>query len=109
MVDHDSMVPNLQFVGAQFFNFLLSKLSVYHVTSNFACQHYRTLKGHISILLDAAVNMVLYTSSPLCIVHAQMTLTRSKVKVTGRLPHPVPGLFLQDGGRHLGFLKCQIC
>jgi len=54
MVDYDNMGPSLQLIGAQFWNFLLSR----------------------------------YAGSPACFVHADMTLTRSKVKVmvTGRWP-----------------------
>jgi len=54
----------------------------YHITSNFQeCRHYMTSKGHISLPRNAAVT---WSSMPvvLCTVYADVTLTRSRVKIT---------------------------
>jgi len=67
MADFDNMGPSLQLIGARFLNFLLS---------NFAeCRYYRTFKGLYCLRLG------LLAGSPICIVHADMTLIQSKVKV----------------------------
>jgi len=68
MVDRDSTGPSLQLIGAQFLNFLLRKLS-------------RELKLRGMLIL----HMVRHASSPICIAHTDVTLTRSKVKVTDLL------------------------
>jgi len=63
-------------------DYWISFLASYHVTSNFANVDITGLsKGHISLLLEVS-HMVGYAGSPICIVHADMTLIRPKVKVT---------------------------
>jgi len=56
----------------------------YHVTSNFAqCRYYWTFKGPY---FRIAWGWSYCAGSPICIVFVDMTLTRSKVKVTWRWP-----------------------
>ena len=76
MLDYANMGPTLQLVGSRFLNFLLSN---YHVTSNVAeCRYYRTFKRPY---FHNQSDMVGCAGSPICIVQADITLTRSKVKV----------------------------
>jgi len=83
VVDHDSMGPILRLVRARFFNFLLRKLSHefklrgMSILQNFKEPYFRIAWGYS--------HMVGHVGSPTCIVHADMTLTWSKVKVTGLL------------------------
>jgi len=83
-VDYDSMGPSLQLVGARYLNFLLRKLS----------HDFKLCR--MSILQDFQRAIFLYCLRlwshcrvpvcwyPICIVHADVTLTRSKVKVMQR-------------------------
>jgi len=43
-------------------------------------------KSHISLLLEASITWFRYAGCPICIAHAGVTLTQSKIKVTGRWP-----------------------
>jgi len=64
-------------------DFLISFSESYHVTSDFVeCWHYRTFKGPYFSIAWGSSHVVGYAGSPVCIVRADMTLTRSKVKVT---------------------------
>jgi len=77
-------------------DFLISFSVSYHVISNFAeCQHYRTFIGLYFRIAWCYSHMVGYAGSPIRIVHADMTLTRSKVKVRswGNDCRPVLGPF----------------
>jgi len=78
MVNYDNMGPSLQLVRAWFFNFLLRKLSCDFVE----CRRYRTFKEPYFSIAWGSSHVVGYAGSPVCILHADMTLTRSKVKVT---------------------------
>jgi len=79
MVGNDIVGSGLQLFGAQFLNFLQRKLS--WVQSSRIVDIIGISKGCISVLLKAA-DTVGPVGSPTCIVHADMTLTQSKVKVT---------------------------
>ena len=79
----DSMRPGLQLVWAQFWNFLLGKLSR---SSNFAeCRYLMTLKLPYFSSAWSYSQMVWHAGSPTRIVYVDMTLTQSKVKVTDLL------------------------
>jgi len=70
-------------------NFPISFSESYHVTSNFTeCRHYTNFKGQS--------HMVTSAHSPTCIVHADVTMTQSKVKVNVRVMTATPfrGLFI---------------
>jgi len=79
MVDGDSMGPVLQLVGALFSNFLLDKLSREfklrgrRYFTKFKWPYFGTAWGYSQTVGHA--------DSTTCIVHADVTLTRSKVKV----------------------------
>ena len=80
MVSGHSMGPGLQLVGARFFNFLLGKLSNFAVCrcfTKFKWSYFRSAWCYSHVLGHA--------SSPTCTVYVDMTLTRSKVKVTDHL------------------------
>jgi len=80
VVDYDNMRPRLQLVRAFWISFSVS----YHVTSNFTeCWYYSIFKGSYFPIAWGYSHMVGYAGSSICIVHADMTLTWSKVKVTG--------------------------
>jgi len=67
-------------------NFWISLSESYHVSSNFSeCRYYRNFKGPYFRIAGSYGHMFGYASSAICIVHADMTLTRSKVKVMGLL------------------------
>ena len=100
MVDHNSMGRSLQLVGAQCLNYLLGKLSRdfklcgMSILQNF--QRLRVLWSGMLVVLPVSVSETQwYTGSPICIVHADMTLTRSKFKVMGRWPSPFWAFYLQ--------------
>jgi len=79
-------------------DFLISFSVSYHVISNFAdCRHYRTFIGLYFRIAWCYSHMVGYAGSPIRIVHADMTLTRSKgkVKVMRRWLQPRSGAFSQ--------------
>jgi len=79
MVDYDNMGPNIQLVRAQLFDFPSQKAIT---SSNFAeCWYYRIFNGPYFRIAWGYSHVVGYASSPICIVHADMILTRSKVKV----------------------------
>jgi len=67
----------------------------HHVTSNFVeCQCYRTFKGPYFFIAWHYSHMVGFAGSHIRIVHADMTLTRYKVKVTWRWPSHPSGAFI---------------
>jgi len=79
MVGNDSMGPGLHLVGAQFSSFLLRQLSV---SSNFAeCQYYTNFKWPYFRIAWGYSHISSPVGSSTHIVHADVTLTRSKVKV----------------------------
>jgi len=77
MVYHDSTGPNLQLVGDRFSNFLLRKLSFEFKLRGMLILH----EFQIAIFTYCYGHMVGHDGSPICIAHADMTLTWSKVKV----------------------------
>jgi len=83
MVDSDIMGPGLQLVGAQFSNFFSER---YHESSNFAeCRYFITFKQPYFRSAWCYSQMVGHAGSATGIVYAHVTLTWSKVKVTGLL------------------------
>ena len=83
MVDGDSMGSGLQLVGARFTNFLLGKLSQEFKFAE--CRYFTKFKWPYFGSASRYSQMVGYAGSTTGIVHADVTLTRSKVKVTGLL------------------------
>ena len=79
MVDDDSMRPRRQLVGAQFSNFLLRKLS--HEFKLYGMSILHEFQIAIFPYCLRKFHVVGHAGSPTGIVHADMTLTRSKVKV----------------------------
>jgi len=64
-------------------DFLISFSESYHVTSDFVeCRRYMTFKEPYFSIAWGSSHVVGYAGSPVCILRADMTLTRSKVKVT---------------------------
>jgi len=77
MVGSDSMWPDLQFVGAQFLNLLLGKLS------NFAeCRYFMKFKWTYFGTEWGCSHIVGLAGSPSCMVYDDVTLTWCTVKVT---------------------------
>jgi len=75
MVDSDTMVPGLQLVGARFSNFLPVKLS----------QEFKFRRMSIFHEIQMASYIVGRAGSPTRTVYVDVSLTRSKVKITGLL------------------------
>jgi len=75
-VGNDSTGPDLQLFGARFSNFLVRKLS--REFNLCGCRYYTNFKASY---FRGYSHTVGHAGSPTCIVHADMTLTRSKVKV----------------------------
>ena len=80
MADHDSTGCNLQLVWARFSNFLLRKLS-FDFKLRGECWYYMNFKWPYLCIASGYGHMVGHDGSPICIAHADMTLTWSKVKV----------------------------
>jgi len=78
MVDHNSVGPSLQFVRTRFSIFLLRKLS--HKFKLCKCGYYTNFKWPFPYAWGCG-HMVGHGGSPICITHADMTLTSSKVQV----------------------------
>jgi len=77
MVHYDSMgLVSLQLIAVRFLNFLPSKLS--RDFSNFAeCRYYTTFKGQCFRIAQGSSHMIGHAGSPICVVHDDVTLTRS--------------------------------
>ena len=91
MVDCDSMGPSLYLSEPDFLISSQKAITWLHTLWNINITGLS--EGHISILVEAS-HMVGCAGSPLCIVHADMTFSQSKVKVTGRWPPaPFRGLY----------------
>jgi len=81
MADCDSMGRGLEPFLARFWNFLLEKLSREFKLRRMSIFHEIQKNGHISVLREATVTRLECWYSCTSIVHVDMTLIGSKVKV----------------------------
>jgi len=84
MVDIDRIGPDLQLVGGRFSNFLLGKVLLEFKLHGMSIFHDIQMATYFGTGWCYS-HMVGYAGSPTYTVYADVTLTRSKVKVTGLL------------------------